>query len=124
MLVATGIFVADVPAPGSDHRQNEPPTFREQNAIDIRIVRADLLRHVRNIKLDGSTAACFEVDEQQAITSAEEVARMRFAVQQLVGSAAAADLFPSALKRIEEETPVGLRERRGFMWVRDQSFRR
>ena len=99
MLVAIREFIADVPAPGSDHRKNEPPTLREQNLIDIRIVRADLLWHVRNIKLDGSTAARFEVDEQQAITGAEEVARMRFAVQQLIGSAAAADPFTSALQR-------------------------
>lgn len=84
MPVALGIFVADVPTPGSDHRQDKPPTFREQNVIDIRIVRAHLLRHVRNVELDGSTAAGFEVDEQQAVTGAEEVPRMRFAVQQLV----------------------------------------
>ena len=74
-------FIVDVPAPGSDHRKHEPPTLREQNLIDVRIARADLLWHVGNIKLDGSTAARFEVDEQQAVTGAEEIARMRFAVQ-------------------------------------------
>ncbi len=123
MLVAVGIFVAAVPAPGSDHHQNKPPTFREQNLIDIGIVRADLLRGVRNIELDGSTTARFEVDEEQAVTGVEEVARMRFAVQQLVHGAAAANPLPSALQRIEEEAPVGFRERRGFVRMRDQSFR-
>lgn len=44
---------------------------------------------------------------------------MRFAVQQLLGSTAAADPFTSALQRAEEEMPVGFSERRGFVWVRD-----
>jgi hypothetical protein len=65
------------------------PALREQNLIDVRIARADLLGHVGNIKIDGSTAARFEVDERRAVTDAEEVARMRFAVQQLLGSTAA-----------------------------------
>ena len=122
MLVPIREFIADVPAPGSDHRKNEPPTLCEQNLIDIRIVRADLVWHVRNIELDGSTATRFEVDEQQAALGAEEVARMRFAVQQLLGSAAAVDPFTRALQRAEEEVPVGLSERGGLVSVRDQPF--
>jgi hypothetical protein len=39
---------------------------------------------VGDIELDGSTAARVEVDEQQAVTGAEEVAGMRFTVQQLL----------------------------------------
>jgi len=112
-------FIADVPAPGSDHRKHEPPTLREQNLIDVRIARADLLWHVGNIKLDGSTAARLEVDEQQAVTGAEEVARMRFAVQQLLGNTAAVDPFTSALQRAEQQMPVGLSERGGFVSLRD-----
>jgi hypothetical protein len=87
--------------------------------IDVRIARADLLRHVGDIKLDGSTAARFEVDEQQAVASVEEVARVRLAVQQLLGSTAAADPFTSALQRAEQEMPVGLSERGGFVSLRD-----
>ena len=93
MLVPIRELIADVPAPGSDHRKNEPPTLFEQNLIDIRIVRADLVRHVRDIELDRPTATRFEVDEEQAVLGAEEVARMRFAVQQLLGGAAAVDPF-------------------------------
>ncbi len=119
MLVPTREFIADVPAPGSDHRKHKPSTLREQNLIDIRIARADLLWHVGNIKLDGSTAAGFEVGEQQAVTGAEEVARMRFAVQQLLGNAAAVDPFTSALQRAEEQMPVGLSECGGFVSLRD-----
>ncbi len=92
-------FVADVPSPGSDHRKNKPPTLLEQDLIDIRIVRADLVRHVRNIEFDWSTATRFEVDEEQAVLGAEEVAWMRFAVQQLLGSSAAVDLLTRAVQR-------------------------
>jgi hypothetical protein len=112
-------FIADVPAPGSDHRKHQPPTLREQNLIDVPIARADLLWHVGNIKLDGSTAARFEVNEQQAVTGAEEVARMRFAVQQLLGSTTAVDPFTSALQCAEEEMPAGLSECGGLVSVRD-----
>ncbi len=44
---------------------------------------------------------------------------MRFAVQQLLGGTAAVDPFTSALQRAEEEMPVGLSERGGFVSVRD-----
>jgi hypothetical protein len=115
-------FIADVPAPGSDHRKHESPTLREQNLIDVRVAGADLLRHVGNIKLDGSTAARFEVYEQRAVTRAEEVARMRFAVQQLLDGTAAVDPFTSALQRAEEEMPISLSERGGFGSLRDQPF--
>jgi hypothetical protein len=90
--------------------------------IDIRIVGADLVWHVRNVELDGSTATRLEVDKQQAGLGAEEVARMRFAVQQLLGRAAAMDPFPRALQRAEEEMPVGLSERGGFVSVGDRPF--
>jgi len=87
--------------------------------IDIRIVRADLVWHVRDIELDGSTATRLEVDEQQAALGAEEIARMRFAVQQLLDSAAAVDPFTRVLQRAEEEMSVGLSERGGFVPVGD-----
>src|SRR5512142_670305 len=74
------------------------------------------------IKLDGSTAARFEVDDQQPVTGAEEVARMRFAVQQLLGSTAGVDPFRSALQRAEEKMPVGLSECGSFVFVRDEPF--
>jgi hypothetical protein len=37
MLVPIREFIADVPAPGSDHRKHEAPTLPEQNLIDVRI---------------------------------------------------------------------------------------
>jgi hypothetical protein len=122
VLVPVRELIADVPAPGSDHREHEPPALREQDLIDARIARADLLRHVGNIKLDGSAAARLEVDEQQALTGAEEVARMRIAVQQLLGSTAAVDPFSSAPQRAEEQMPAGLGQGGGFVWVREEPF--
>jgi len=92
-------LIAGVPSPCSDHRKNKPPTLAEQDLIDIRIVRADLVRHVRNIEFDWPTATRFEVDEERAVLRAEDVAWMRFAVQQLLGSAAAVDLATHALQR-------------------------
>ena len=99
MLVPIREFIAHVPSPGSDHRKNKPPTLLEQNLIDIRIVRADLVRHVRNIEFDWSTATRFEVDEEQTVLGAEEVAWMRFAVQQLLCSSATVDLLTRAVQR-------------------------
>jgi hypothetical protein len=124
VLVPTRELITDVPAPRSDHRKHKPPTLREENLIDIRIACADLLWHMGDIKLDGSTATRLEVDEQQAVTGAEEVARMRFAMQQLLGSAAAVDPFTSALQRGEEEMPVGFSERGSLVSVRHEPFSR
>ena len=81
MLVAVWELIADVPAPGSDHRKNETATLLKQDRIEIRIVRDDLLRRVRNVELDGATAGGLEVDEQQAVIGTQEVARVRFAMQ-------------------------------------------
>jgi hypothetical protein len=113
-------FIADVPSPGSDHRKHKPPTLLEQDLIDIRVVGADLVRHTRNIEFDWPAATRFEVDEQQAVLSAEQVAWMRFAVQQLLGSSAATDLFTRAVQCAYQQVAVGLSERRACVPVRDQ----
>lgn len=67
MLVSIRKFVADVPSPGSDHCKNKAPTLLEQDVIDIRIVRADLDRHVRNVEFDWPTATRLEVDEERTV---------------------------------------------------------
>lgn len=113
-------LIADIPSPGSDHRKNKAPTLLEQDLIDLRVVGADLGRHVRNIKLDRSAATRFEVDEKRAVLGAEEVAWMRFAVQQLLGSSTVVDLLTRAVQRAQEEMPVRLSERGGCVSVRDQ----
>jgi hypothetical protein len=63
-------LITDVPAPGRDHRKNEPTTLLEQNLIDIGIVQTDLLRHMGNVEFDGASATRLEVDEEQAVRGA------------------------------------------------------
>jgi len=72
----------------------------------------------------GPRQHVFEVDEEQATLGPEEVAWMRFAVQRLLGSPAPADFLKCAVQRAEEEMPVALSERRGFVSVRDQLLSR
>jgi hypothetical protein len=69
VLVPTGELIAAVPAPGGDHGKNKPPTLSEQNVIEIRIVRANLAWHVRNVELDGSAAARLEGPAGQLIAT-------------------------------------------------------
>jgi len=73
-------LIASVPSPCSDHRKNKSPTLLEQVWVDIRIKRADAVRHVGNIEFDGAAATRFEVDEHRSDVGAENVARMRLAV--------------------------------------------
>lgn len=120
MLVPVGELIADVPSPGSDQRKNKPPTLLEKNLIDIWIERAHISRHVRNVELDWPTAACFEIDEERPTLTSDEVAWMRFAVQQLLGSGAPTDYLTGAVQRVQEKMPVVLSERGGFVSVRDQ----
>ena len=58
----------------------------EQVATDARVALADLFGHVGKVELDRSTATRLEVDEQQPVPGGEHVARVRLAVQQLLGS--------------------------------------
>ena len=113
-------LVANVPSPGSNHRKDEPPTLLEQSLVDTGIVRADVVRHVRNIEFDGPTATRLQVDEERTALRVQDVAWMGFTMQQLFAGAAAADLATGALQGAQEEIPVGLGERGGFVSVRDQ----
>jgi hypothetical protein len=84
-------LVASIPAPGSDHRQDENPALAQQLLIDPRIVFADFLGRVGEIEFDGSTTTRLEVDEQQPCLRGKDIARVRLAVQQLFITAAFAD---------------------------------
>src|SRR6476659_7526484 len=83
------------------HRKDKPSTVLEQGWIDIRIVRADLFRQRRDIELDRATTTRLEVDEERTVQRAEDVARMRFAVQQLLRSSEAVDLLTRARQRAQ-----------------------
>ena len=117
-----GEFIANVPAPSSHHRENKTPALLEQNWVDTRVVRAYLDRHVGNIELDRPQATRFEVDEDRTCRGPEEVARVRFSVQQLLGGRSALNCLTCALERVEEEISVALNQRRGFVAVRDKTL--
>ena len=84
-------LVAGVPAPRRDHRKDERPARGEQRLIDARIVRDDRFGHMGEVEFDRPTAARLEVDEHRPVLGVEHVARVRFAVQQLLGGAAVGD---------------------------------
>src|SRR5262245_11267254 len=77
--VSVRVLVADVPSPGSHHGKHESPAVLEQDLIDIRVTRADLVRCVRDVELDRPAATRLEVYEARAVRCVEEVAWMRFA---------------------------------------------
>jgi hypothetical protein len=59
--------------------------------IDTRIVSADFFGRMGEVELDRSTATRLEIYEQQPVLRGEHVARVRLAVQQLLGTATLAD---------------------------------
>src|SRR5690242_12051138 len=89
-------LIPHIPTPSRDHRQYEATRLLEQHLIDTRIEHADLVRRVGNVELDGTSAARLEVDEEQAVSSNQEIAGMRLAVKQLVGVPAVGQHLPCA----------------------------
>ena len=82
----------------------------QQHVVDARVVLADSLGNMGEIELDGSTAARLEVDEQRPFLRAEYVARVRFAVEQLLAGAAFADRSSQACKCTAEKLAIWVRE--------------
>src|SRR5215475_5627136 len=80
-----GELVVSIPAPGCDHRKHEDPALAKQTLINIWIVFADVLRCMGNVKFDRSTTTCLKVYKQQPLLRVQQVARMRLAMQQLLG---------------------------------------
>jgi hypothetical protein len=89
-------LVVSIPAPRCDHGEHEDAALPEQLMVNIRIALADLFGHVGEVELDRPTATRLEVYEQRAGFRAEQVAWVRFAVQQLLCGAAVADRSPQA----------------------------
>jgi hypothetical protein len=63
----------------------------QQVMIDTWIVPADFFGRMGEVELDRSTATRLEIYEQQPALRGEHVARVRLAVQQLLGAATFAD---------------------------------
>jgi hypothetical protein len=65
--------------------------------INIRVVLDDLVGHMGEVEFDWSTATRLKVNEQRPALRAEQVARVRLTVQQLLRRAAADDRSSQAL---------------------------
>ena len=89
-------LVVSIPAPRCDHGKHQDPALAEQLMVNTRIALADLFGHMGEVEFDRPTATRLEDYEQRAGFRAEHVAWVRFAVQQLLGMAAAADRSPQA----------------------------
>ena len=63
------------------------------------------------VELDRSTATGLEIYEQQPVLRGEHVARVRLAVQQLLGTATLANPSSQVSQRVAEQLPVRVRER-------------
>ena len=120
---AVGELVVSVPPPRGDHRQHQSSTLAEEILIDPQVVPAYVLGHVRHIKLNGATAAGFEVDEARPTGGVEDVPRMRLTVQYLLNRAAAFEPLAGTVQRVEQKfTPCGA-EGRCSITVRHQALR-
>src|SRR5215469_9745293 len=67
---------------------------------------AHIFGDMGEVEFDGSAAARLEIDEQRSGLRAEHVARVRLAVQELLGSAAVDDRMSAAPERGDEKPPV------------------
>ena len=91
--------------------------------VSATIVRADVVGHMGEVELDRSAATRLQVDKQQPVLRPEHVARVRLAVQQLLGGAAVADRAPQASQRGAEQLPVRVSELWCVGAVANQSLR-
>ena len=89
-------LVAQVPAPGGNHGKNKDPALAQQVSISAGIANAHIFGDMGEVELNRSTAARLEIDEQESGLRPEHVARVRLAVQQLLGSATVDDRLSSA----------------------------
>ena len=80
--------------------------------IGARIALAYRIGRMSDIELDRPPATRLEVCEQQPVPGPEQVARVRLAVQQLLGGAPGVDRPPQASQRVTEKLTVGVSKRR------------
>ena len=105
--LSIGKLVARITAVLRHHRQDEPLAISEQPSIDTPIVLAHPCWTVREVELHRPTAAGLQIDEPRPELRAQHVARVRLAVQQLLGSAVVGDGSPQVPQCAVEELPIG-----------------
>src|ERR1700760_1256242 len=113
-------LVVPVPAPRGDHGQDEDPALAQQLLIDARVVLADLFGGMGEVEFDRPPATRLEIYEQRPVLRGEHVARVRLAVQQLLGTAVLADHSSQVSQRVAEELPVRAGEGRSAVAARDE----
>ncbi len=116
-------MVVAIPTPRYDHREHQNPALAKQVLISVPVVLAHLFGRMDDVELDRSAATRLQVYEQQPVLRPEQVARVRLAVQQLLGGAAVADRAPQASQRGAEQIPVRISELRRVGAVANQSLR-
>jgi hypothetical protein len=116
-------LVLSIPPPRCDHRQHQNPALAKQVLISVPIVRAHLVGRMDDVELDGSTATRLQVYEPQPVLRPEHIARVRLAVQQLLGSAPLIDRPPQRSQRGAQKLPVRIPKFRRVGAVAKQPLR-
>jgi len=85
LLVPVGEFIVAICSPRSDHRKHEYPAVAKLESIGGRVATTDLDGSMGDVELDWPIATRLEVDEAHAVRGLQEVAGVRFAVEQRSG---------------------------------------
>jgi hypothetical protein len=116
-------LVISIPTPGCDHRQRQNPALAQQVVVSAWIVRAHLFRHMGDVELDRPTATGLQVSEQQPVLRPEQIARVRLAVEQLLGDVPLTDRPRQLSQRVAQKLAVRIPKIRGLGAVADQRLR-
>ena len=116
-------LVAAIPTPRRDHGQHQHPALAKQVGISGQIVRANLCRRMGDIELDWPTATRLQVCEQQPVLRPEQIARVRFAMQELLGGATLTDRPPQLSQRVAQKLSICIPELRSVGAVANQPLR-
>ena len=115
--------IVPIRSPRCDHCEHEDPAVAKQEWIGECVVIANLVGCVGDVELDWPIATRLEVNEPHAARRPQQVARVRFAVQQLLVRAAVDDGPAKAAQRVSQEFPICVDELRTLRTVSDDRLR-
>jgi len=115
--------IVPVCSPRRDHRKDEDPAVAKQEWIGECVVIANLVGRMGDVELDWPVTTRLEVDEPHAARGPQQVAGVRFAVQQLLVGAAVDDGPAKAAQRVCQELSVRVDELRTLRTVSDDRLR-
>ncbi|HKG57614.1 MAG TPA: hypothetical protein VKA85_10235 [Candidatus Limnocylindrales bacterium] len=113
-------MVVSIPPPRCDHGKHEDAALAQQLIVNMRIPPADIFGNMGEVEFDRPTAARLEVQEQRPGFRAKHVARVRFAVQELLDPATFADRSSQASQRGAEKRPVRVGQGRSAVGARNE----